>query len=1131
MTHSMKKLLALLLVLSLAFGLLPPMTLAASTAAADAEAIPVPVPELLDAGGQYGWIDTPDVGSHALTDAYLRGEGELVNHCNPDDPQANPPAAYDSRSYGYITAVGNQNPYGTCWSFASMASVEAYMIKHGIVNAETGAPAAASMNLSELHLAWFTYTDAYDAMGMLAGDSSAPVGKPYLDRGGNGGQAIMTMMRWEGPASESTPALAYSAASSSGVNAQYAYNYDIAHLEGGEWIPAKNQYAVKCAVMEYGAGVISYYHDDNNTYYNSTTHAYCYKQSDSAETTTNHSVTIVGWDDNYSRNNFNAASRPASNGAWIIKNSWGSGWGENGYFYLSYEDTASYNSTCYFFEVGRLDNFDHNYQYDGTGSVAFKLGLKNGCQIANVFSANGPETLRAVAVNTLDEAVSYTVEIYRNLTDGRNPASGTLVSTQTGSFSYPGYHTVRLSDPVKLSPGDTFSVVFTLSTPGPEPEDGKAVNIPFDCSFSISWASWIHTDHGDTSFYKNAGGTWYDCHYNGDYRIKAYTDDRSWTVEAAANNDAWGYIYVNGTTISTYPAVGYYLAGCEVVSGQATCTISGNTVYVTPASDCTIRVNFAPYLQVRFYACGNLEQTAYAQYNGSVSLPYDVNCCPAGWSFYGWRKSELSVTTDWPATYPRGSSYTVEEDTVFYAVYSREEYDGVHYQLVTEEPEEWAGYYVITAGKDADLTAFRGVDGEQDLEQCEEAAVAFADTGMTLNGTVLQNVSKDYVFRVGDAYYDLSNAYIIENYKNYLIGVDGYALFNAPNFFIGSCGWDLQYDTANNCMTVGTEAYGYRWLSFSGGYFKAASDTHNIQFWRETPDTVTYYATNPTAGHGHTLTHIHAVEPSCTLEGSIEYWRCADCGKCFSDFNGRSEISEDSVIRSALGHNWDAGVVTRPPTADEPGELTQTCLRCGLTRTSPIDCVQTNPFEDVWESKYYYLPVLWAYYHDPQITSGTDSTHFSPNRTCTREQIVTFLWKACGAPEPVGSECPFADVSSTKYFYKAVLWAVENGITSGVSPDSFGVGLSCTRAQVVTFLWIVAGGLEPEITENPFSDVQSGKYYYDAVLWAYEKGITAGVSESEFGVRSTCTRGQIVTFLYKAAPFLSDPEPPVEPDY
>ncbi len=174
-----------------------------------------------------------------------------------------------------------------------------------------------------------------------------------------------------------------------------------------------------------------------------------------------------------------------------------------------------------------------------------------------------------------------------------------------------------------------------------------------------------------------------------------------------------------------------------------------------------------------------------------------------------------------------------------------------------------------------------------------------------------------------------------------------------------------------------------------------------------------------------------------------------------------------------------------------------------------------NPFVDVKEGAFYYDAVLWAVNADPQITKGVDDTHFGPNQNCTRGQVVTFLWRAVGSPEPASSSTPFTDVSATAFYYKPVLWAVENEITNGLSPTSFGPGRSCTRGQVVTFLWRTAG--EPAVSgSNPFTDVKSTDYYYSAVLWAVENNVTNGLSATTFGPARTCTRGQIVTFLYRA---------------
>lgn len=168
-------------------------------------------------------------------------------------------------------------------------------------------------------------------------------------------------------------------------------------------------------------------------------------------------------------------------------------------------------------------------------------------------------------------------------------------------------------------------------------------------------------------------------------------------------------------------------------------------------------------------------------------------------------------------------------------------------------------------------------------------------------------------------------------------------------------------------------------------------------------------------------------------------------------------------------------------------------------------------FVDVPANAYYAEAVIWAVYNN--VTSGTDWMHFSPKNVCTREQVISFLYAACGKPAHHQTRNPFSDVNPSKYYYNAVLWAYERGITRGVGDGKFGVGQTCTREQAITFIW-KALGWTAEGAENPFTDVKPGKYYYDAVLWAYEYGVTSGVGGGKFGVGKTCTRAEIVSFLF-----------------
>ena len=191
--------------------------------------------------------------------------------------------------------------------------------------------------------------------------------------------------------------------------------------------------------------------------------------------------------------------------------------------------------------------------------------------------------------------------------------------------------------------------------------------------------------------------------------------------------------------------------------------------------------------------------------------------------------------------------------------------------------------------------------------------------------------------------------------------------------------------------------------------------------------------------------------------------------------------------------------------------FTMPASKVTVTATFMDDNTMLNFFVDVKASDYYYDAVLWAAQNG--ITSGTDAEHFSPNQPCTRAQIVTFLWRAAGSPEPK-SMSSFSDVSADSYYAKAVAWAVENGITTGTGDGKFSPDATCTRAQSVTFLFRAIGKLVDSKAE--FSDVLTDSYYANAVAWAVENGVTNGIGDGLFGPDNSCTRAQIVTFLFRA---------------
>ncbi len=246
------------------------------------------------------------------------------------------------------------------------------------------------------------------------------------------------------------------------------------------------------------------------------------------------------------------------------------------------------------------------------------------------------------------------------------------------------------------------------------------------------------------------------------------------------------------------------------------------------------------------------------------------------------------------------------------------------------------------------------------------------------------------------------------------------------------------------------------------------------------------------------LARFEKKQPSCEETGH-QYgpWQTVSEPTCVA-------VGERMRVCSVCGERLRESISTIAHTPDASG----VCTMCGQ-QVVPVEAV----FADVENGAYYAEPVRWAVNNG--ITTGTSPTTFSPNQGCTRAQAVTFLWRAMGEPEPSGLSAAFADVPAGSYYEKAVAWAAERGITAGISDTMFGAERTCTRAQIVTFLYRASGS--PGVSgTTPFADVDGRDYYYAPVAWAVQNGITGGTSPTTFGPNATCTRAQIMTFLYRA---------------
>lgn len=414
----------------------------------------------------------------------------------------------------------NQNPYGTCWAHAAMATAELSMLKQGYI----ADPLQA--DYSELALAYFGYNKVVDPLGGTKGDTIVGIpaeGETIFDIGGNRSLTPHMLAGWIGATDEAkVPYSSASDALSNGIDAKYAYD-DAAHVKNAlEYNIRENPELVKAAIIKNGAIDVSYY--ENSKYYNAANNCYY----NNVNTTTNHAVTIVGYDDTFSKTNF--TEQPEHDGAWLIRNSWTTletyKWSRYSYFWISYDDT-SISSKVISYEYEPADKYDNNYQYDscaGTGT----LYLGETFYSANVFKAHASsaESLKAIMFYTAYAQVDYTVDIYKLDDDYTSPIDGEKVTSAstTGSTTAPGYYTVTLADDVFLWEDDIFSVVISLH------KDGDTPGVAYETDITWSWVNASVAAEEGESFYSTNGTSWRDIktfksssHNIGNYRIKALT--------------------------------------------------------------------------------------------------------------------------------------------------------------------------------------------------------------------------------------------------------------------------------------------------------------------------------------------------------------------------------------------------------------------------------------------------------------------------------------------------------------------------------------------------------------------------------------------------------------------------------
>ena len=478
------------------------------------------------------------------------------------------PSAFDLRNVNgksYVSGIKDQSPWGTCWAHAALGAMESNYMMQG--NSE--------LDLSEMHVAWYAYRNSDKSRAFE--DYSNYSFSYIMDMGGNSFFPVAMFARLDGPAGESD--VPYSTQPSQPNPESYprvlrlrdAYYLSITDtLNVNDSESQRN--IIKRLIMQNGSVVANYYNDNYLFYETSSGVTTYHTETESV----NHAVQIVGWDDNFSRNNFR--DKPGSDGAWLIKNSWGDRWysgygrymGDSGYFWMSYE---SYLTEGTSFVVEAVNPNMKVYEYDPLGICSLWTYNRNTVYAANVFKSEGNETLTEVGMYTGDNNLSYEISVYKGMKSmpSSSPVHGSKVSHTSGNIAYAGYHTITLDTPVSLSEGEYFSVVVKFKGTG---------MIPIE-TIVYGWSDNAVIESG--SFFSPNGSSWEKGTSNGiNACIKAFTITDSSTA-GTAPKIADGYppdAYLNEEYSATLSASGTQPITWSVIRGTPPTglTLSSNGV-------------------------------------------------------------------------------------------------------------------------------------------------------------------------------------------------------------------------------------------------------------------------------------------------------------------------------------------------------------------------------------------------------------------------------------------------------------------------------------------------------------------------------------------------------------------------
>ncbi|MBQ7214878.1 MAG: putative Ig domain-containing protein [Synergistaceae bacterium] len=587
----------------------------------------------------YGHIPFPVDLSHLADDlprdedtSGLAAQGIFYNKASASDSK------YDLRDYGLITSIKNQSPYETCWAFSSIAAMESNFLKQGY----------SELDLSEMHLAYFTFTNATKskAFGNISGNF-----KSAMNHGGNSLFSTALYSRLDGPVLDSAVPYGENQQPSSTTPESYTR---VLRLKDAYYLSMSSprltvnesdaqRTIVKQRIIDNGGVVASYFHKDSDYYTTSSNGTAYYNKTTGS---TNHAVLLVGWNDSYSRSNFK--TNPGVDGAWLVKNSWGTSWGTNGYFWISY---ANYLAEGTAFVVEQANSDLKAYYYDALGWCQnWGTTAATDMYAANAFQATRDgEKLVEVGFYTPVNNMSYTIYVYTGLgtsMPSSSPTGGTLAATKTGTIAYAGYHSIALNSSISLTKNQYFSVIVKYAGQQMIPVESKVNGFSNNASietgsfFSINGTSW----NKGTDSKNNATIKAFTTSSAGDTKPTISTaslSDGALNASYSAVLSAYGKTPITWSVSSGSMPTGLTLAastgiisGTPTVKGDYSFTVKASNTLGTDSKTFTITISDTPTITTTAltgYVGYAMDETLSLSAN--LSATWTIDSLPKGLKF------------------------------------------------------------------------------------------------------------------------------------------------------------------------------------------------------------------------------------------------------------------------------------------------------------------------------------------------------------------------------------------------------------------------------------------------------------------------------------------------------------------